>query len=446
MRIVVAGAGQVGRYLAEMLSKEKHDLVVIDIDGESLKDTDNQLDVLTVFGSATSLKVLNNAKIEAADLFLAVTHSEEINLMASIFAKSKGAKRTIARVNNPEYLYPDNKKYFLSLGIDSLISPEKLASREIVELLKHTGTTELFDFSGGMLSLFVIKLDENAPIINKTLIEAGKESSSFDYRAVAIGRDSKTIIPRGDDKFMVNDLVYVITNQVGISKLLAYAGKKSIEINNVMILGGSRIGFKTARDLEGHFKVKLIEKSKDKCNELVEDLEKTLVIHGDGTDFNLLMEEGLNKMDAFIAVTGNSETNILSCLLAKKLGVKKTIAEIENIEYIDLSEKIGIDTIINKKLIAASHIYGYTLDAEVACLKCLTGVDAEVFEFVVKQNSKVTNGALKEIDFPKGAIIGGVVRGKSSFIAKGDTQIKENDKVVVFTLPQEVHKVEKFFK
>ncbi|MBU0764369.1 MAG: Trk system potassium transporter TrkA, partial [Bacteroidetes bacterium] len=304
MRIIVAGAGEVGTHLARMLSKEKHDLVVIDIDGESLRKADSWLDVMTVYGSAASFSVLENAGVKNADLFLAVTHSETINLLAANFAKAMGAKKTIARIDTVEYLFPEHKKYFRGLGIDLVICPEKLASKEIVGLLKQTGTTEVFDFSDGMLSLFVIKLENSAPIINKSLTEAAKINRSFNYRAVAIYRDGKTIIPRGDDMFLVNDLVYVITNTTGINNLLAYAGKKQFDISNVMILGGSRIGKKTAKELEGHLKVKLIEKDKQKCTELAEFLEKTLVINGDGTNINLLIEEGLKKMDAFIAVTG----------------------------------------------------------------------------------------------------------------------------------------------
>lgn len=445
MKIIVAGAGEVGTHLAKMLSNEAHDLVMIDVDFEMLRNSESHLDILTLTGSATSFTVLENAGVDEADLFLAVTQSEEINILASVFAKGLGAKRTIARVDKSEYLSEENKKYFRSIGVDNIICPEKLAANEVVGLLKQTGTTEIFEFSGGSLSLFVIRLDKDAPIVNKTLSEAATLNKTFDYRAVAITRNAKTIIPRGNDVFKLDDTVYVITNQSGIEPLLAYAGKQNFEITNVMILGGSRIGRKTAKAVQGHLKVKLIDKNKQKCDELADFLDKTLVINGDGTDIEILLEEGLKKMDAFVAVTGNSETNILSCLLAKQMGVRKTIAEIENIDYIDLAEQIGIDTIINKKLIAASHIYGYTMQADVACLKCLTGADAEVFEFIVRPDALVTKKLLKDIDFPKGAIIGGIVRGEQGFIAKGDTQISEGDKVVVFSLPNAIHKIEKYF-
>lgn len=445
MRIIIAGAGEVGQHIAKMLSKGKHNIIVIDSDKENLKNVDSHFDLLTINGSASSISVLKEAKIKSADLFIAVTNFEDVNIVSAILAKKLGAKKTIARIDNKEHLLLTNRQHFTDLGIDLLICPEKLAAKEIVGLLKQTGTTEIFEFSDKKLLLFVIKLDENATVINKTLVESAKIDKTFNYRAVAITRNTQTIIPRGDDKFLINDLIYVITNKAGIKSLLKYTGKKRFHIHNIMIIGGSRIGRRTAKDLEYHFNIKLIEINKDKSPLLADFLEKTLVITGDGSNIDLLVEEGIKKMDAFIAVTGNSETNILSCLLAKKLGVKKTIAEIENIDYIDLAENIGIDTIINKKLITASHIFGFTMNAEVSSLKCLTGADAEVLEFVVHQNAKITKKTLKFMDFPEDAIIGGVVRGNNSFIAKGDTLIEAQDKVVVFALPSAIHKVEKFF-
>ncbi len=445
MKIIIAGAGEVGQHIAKMLSKENHNIIVIDTDKENLKNVDSHFDLLTVNGSASSISVLKEAKIKSADLFIAVTNFEDVNIVSAILAKKFGAKKTIARIDKKEHLLLTNRQHFTDLGIDLLICPEELAAKEIVGLLKQTGTTEIFEFSDKKLLLFVIKLDENASIINKTLVEAAKIDKTFNYRAVAITRNTQTIIPRGDDKFLINDLIYVITNKAGIKSLLKYSGKKRFHIHNIMIIGGSRIGRRTAKDLEYHFNIKLIEINKDKSPLLADFLEKTLVITGDGSNIDLLTEEGIKNMDAFIAVTGNSETNILTCLLAKKLGVKKTIAEIENIDYIDLAENIGIDTIINKKLITASHIFQFTMKAEVSSLKCLTGADAEVLEFVVHKNSKITKKTLKFMDFPEDAIIGGVVRGNNSYIAKGDTLIEEQDKVVVFALPSAIRKVEKFF-
>lgn len=445
MRIIVAGAGEVGSYLAKMLSNENHDIVVIDPDEEKLKLISSYGDVMTVQGSAASPNILIEADVKRSDLFIGVTRTEEMNILSSILSKNMGVKTTIARIENEEYLLHHNKEAFVKMGVDSLIFPEKLAAMEVIGLLKQTGTTQVHDFSGGKLSLFVIKLDKHAPIINKTLIEATAMQKGFDFRAVAIARNGKTIIPRGSDLFMENDLIYVITNQSGITKLLQYSGKKPFHVKDIMILGGSRICRRIAKELENHLNIKLIDFDREKCICLADNLKNSLVIHGDGRDIDLLIEEGIKDMDAFIAVTGNSETNILSCLHAKKLGVKKTISEIENIDYIKLAENIGIDTVINKKFISASHIFSFTLKAKVASVKFIAGGDAEVLEFVVKEGSPVTQNNLKNLTFPKNTIVGGVVRGKSCFIAKGDSLIKANDKVVVFALPESISMVEKLF-
>ena len=445
MKIIIAGAGEVGTHLAKMLSSELHDIIIIDNNEENVKGIDSNLDILTITGSATSFEILKEANIKKADLLIAVTHSEETNIACAILAKKLGARQTIARVDNPEYIRPVNKNHFTDLGIDYLIYPERIAAKEITGMVSQTGTSEIVDFTGGKLSLYVLKLEENAPVIGKTLTEVTDSIDEFDFRAVAITRNGHTIIPRGLDRFQINDLVYVVTNKAGISNVLKYSGKKKREVKNVMILGGSRIGKRTAQSLENRMNVKLIEKDKAECTLLADELNNTLVINGDGRDVEMLKEEGLSKMDTFIAVTGSSEVNLLSCLLAKKMGVKKTIAEIENIDYINVAESMGIDTIINKKLVTASRIFKFTMSAEVSTMKCLTGSDAEVLEFRVRANSKITKNRLKDLNFPKEAIVGGIIRGNNSFIAMGNTRIQADDRVVVFAMPSAVKKVETFF-
>ncbi|MDA3779934.1 MAG: Trk system potassium transporter TrkA [Bacteroidales bacterium] len=445
MKILVAGAGEVGTHLAKMLSNEFHDIVIIDPESENLVGINGNIDLMSIVGSASSFEVLQRAKIKKADLFIAVTRSEETNITASIIAKKLGAKKTIARVDNLEYTLPENRTHFKNLGIDTLIYPERIAAREIVTLLGHAHTSEIYNFSGGKLSLYVLKLDKNAPIINRKLKDITLEKNDFEYRVVAISRNNKTIIPRGDDSFLVDDLIYVITNKAGINDVMRYTGKKKLDIKNVMILGGSRIGKRIALSLESRVNIKLIEKDKEKSEKLANELSNTLVINGDGRDVDMLIDEGLPKMDTFIAVTGNSEVNILSCMLAKKMGVKKTIGEIENMDYINLADNMGIDTIINKKLITASRIFKYTIGAEVTSVKCLTGSSAEIFEFIAKSESKIINKALRDISFPKDALVGGVIRNNNSIIAKGNTIIIPNDHVVVFALPSAVKKLEKLF-
>lgn len=445
MHIVIAGAGEVGTHLAKMLSSEEHDLVVIDNDLDRLKAVSSALDVLTIEGNANSISHLKEAKIQKADLFIGVTYSEDVNINSAILSKRLGAKKTIARIDNQEYLLPANKEIFENLGVDYMIYPEKIAAREIVGLLSETGSTEVVEFSGGKLHMYVIRLDEDAPIINKSLRELTPGDNKLEYRAVAITRQGHTIVPAGDDRFEPGDLVYVISSKTGLKELYKYSGKKQFEVRDIMILGGSRIGRKTADSLGNQHYVKLIEKDRQKSYKLSNILNNTLVINGDGTDMELLRQEGLDKMDAFIAVTGNSETNILSCLLAKHMGVKRTIAEVENMDYIHLAENIGVDTIINKKLITASRIFRFTMSEEVSSIKCLTGTEAEVMEFQVKPNASATKGTLAEIEFPREAIVGGVIRGKNAFIAHGDTLIKPYDRVVVFALPGVIHTIGKFF-
>jgi trk system potassium uptake protein TrkA len=445
MRIVIAGAGEVGTHLAKMLSSENHDIILIDTEENRLKPIDTSFDVLTIVGSATSISILQEVLQKKTDLFIAVTHGEDTNITASILAKRLGALKTIARIDNIDYLEHSTLEFFKSLGIDSLIYPELIAAREVLSLLHETGTTEFMEFCGGKLAMFVQKLDENAPIINKSLIEIAMSSSTDKYRAVAIKRNEKTIIPRGDERFQLGDLVFVISTNEGIDEMMASSGKENFEAKSIMILGGSRIGKHVALYMQKNCEVKLIDLNPERCEELSEILEDTLIINGDCRNVDLLEQEGIGKMDAFVAVTGNSETNILSCLLAKKLGVKRTIAEVENMEYINLAENTGIDTIINKKISAASRIFRHTTNPNVTQVKYMTGTEAEVIEFNVPAGSKITRGTLRSLEFPKDAIVGGGTRDGVPYIATGDTMISANDKVVVFTLPSAYEKLSKYF-
>jgi trk system potassium uptake protein TrkA len=446
MKIVIAGAGAVGIHLAKMLSNQDHDIILLDRNEEKLKEIDSHLDLLTIVGSSSSLKDLKEAQVKKADLFIAVTQSEEINITSTILAKKLGALRTIARIDNQEYLIPENKDYLKSLGIDELIYPERLASKEVISYLSRSGTRQLYEFSDGKLILYGIKISSKSVIMDKTMVEVAEMTGDLDFRAVAIKRGDITIIPRGHNRFSRGDLVFVISKPEEMEKVMLLTGKEKYEIKNAMILGGSRIGQKTALELGRKMNLKLLEIDKDKSLKLADRLQDTLVINGDGRDKELLKEEGIHKMDAFVAVTGNSETNILACLLAKKMGVKRTIAEVENIDYIDLADNIGVGTMINKKLLAASYIYRFTMDADVQHCKWLTVSDAEVVELVVKPNSKITKGLVKDLDFPEDANIGGIIRGEEALIVNGETQILPDDKVVVFTLPTAIKKVEKFFK
>jgi trk system potassium uptake protein len=445
MRIIIAGAGEVGTHLAKMLSNENHEIIIIEPEEDRIKPIETSMDVLTYHGSATSVKILQEIMQKKTDLFIAVTHSEDTNIVSSILAKRFGAKKTIARIDNLDFLEHSTLEFFKATGIDSLIYPELIAAREVLGLLQETGTTEYMEFSGGKLSMFVQKLDENAPIINKSLQEISISHKTDKYRAVAIKRNEKTIIPRGNEQFKEGDMVFVISTREGIDEMMKTSGKESYEAKSIMILGGSRIGKHVALYMQKNCEVKLIDSDSERCEMLAEILENTLIINGDCRNIELLEQEGISKMDAFIAVTGNSETNILSCLLAKKMGVKKTIAEVENMEYIHLAENSGIDTIINKKISAASRIFRHTTSLNVTQVKYMAGTEAEIIEFNVPVNAKITRGTLRSLDFPKDAIVGGGTRDGEPFIATGDTIINANDKVVVFTLPSAYEKLSKFF-
>ncbi len=445
MKIIIAGDGEVGHYLAQALSKGDHLITMLTRDEDLLQSIEAHEDVLAVEGDSTSISVLKSANIKKTDLLISVLHDEKINIITALLGKKLGAKKVVARVNNMEYLSNQNQAMFYDMGIDALVCPEDIAAKEVIDLLKQTAATEIFDFSEGKLSLFMIKLDENATVVNKTLNEIANEYPDLHFRAVALHRDGETIIPKGDDIFRAKDMSYVITKPEGLDALLKLGGKKKIDIRNVMIIGGGRVGRTVARILEHKMNIKILEKDKNKAFQLTNLLDTALVINGDARNIQTLEDEDIVGMDAFVALTNNSETNILSCLHARKFGVKRTIALVENIDYIDLAQNVGIDTIVCKKLSTASNIIRYTIAAEVTSIKCLSGINAEVLEFVAKPHSPVTKKPIRDLNFPKGAIIGGIVRGKDSYIAVGDFLIRENDKVVVFSLPQAIHKAGDFF-
>ncbi|RLD38849.1 MAG: Trk system potassium transporter TrkA [Bacteroidetes bacterium] len=445
MNIIIAGDGEVGSHLAKLLADENHNITVVDPHSKMLEMIGSHTDVLTIEGDSTSIEILEEAEVNKADLLIAVLHNENINLVTCILGKKLGAKKTIARISNNENLEEKNTSLFKDLGVDQMVFPERIAADEIVTLLKQTAATEIFDFSDGKLQLFLIKLEKYAYVVNKTLNQIAQEYPKLNFRAVSIHRNGKTIIPNGDTYFRENDLAYVITKPEGIEMLLQLGGKQPFKIKDIMIIGGGRVGKKAALSLENDMHIKLMEKDPIRAEQLTSVLNNTLIINGDTRDINNLEDEGIRDMDAVIALTNSSETNILTCLHARKLGVKRTIALIENIEYIDIAQNIGIDTIINKKLITASYINRHTMRANVTNVKCLSGINADAIELIAMHNSTVTKKPIRKLKMPEGAIIGGIVRGDESFIAIGDFQIKENDKVVVFSMPYALHKVNKLF-
>lgn len=448
MKIIIAGAGDVGFHLAELLSHENQDIVLIDTNQEVLDYAATHLDVLTLRGDSTSIDILQQSEASRAHLVLAVTTSEKTNLVTAILAKKMGARQTIARVDNQEYLAPDQQETFRELGIDSLISPQDLAAEEIMRLLRQCSFTDIFDFEDGKLSVVGVTIDDYSPLVNKMVREINLNSTPDDayLRPIAIMRAHRTLIPEGDTVLRRNDHIYFITKKDKIDGLSETIGKKKIKVRNVMILGGNPMDLTTAKRLEEEYSVTLIEKNKDRCKELSEQLNNTLIINGDAGNFDLLEEEGLNNMDAFLALTPNSETNIIASLTAKNHGVYKTIALVENKEYTHISQNIGVDTLINKKLIAANNIFRFVRKGRIEAITSLHGVEAEIIEFVVHKSNRLTKKPLKSLHFPRTAMVGGVIRGEDSLIPDGSFQLQVEDKVIVFALPEAINKVEKIFR
>lgn len=442
MNILIAGDGEVGFNLARILSEvEDHNIMVVDPHKELLQLLESNTDLLTITGDSCSVSVLEKANIRNTDLLISVLHEEKVNLLTCIIGKKLGAKKTIARVNSTELNREDRRSFFQGLGVDKFVCPEQIASTEIVNLLRTTGATEVFNFGENLLQLLLIRIGVEAKIAGKTFSQIAKEYPRLEFRAVAVHRNGNTIIPKGEDVLLQGDLAYMIAKPNDVDELFAITGKEDKTINSVMIVGAGRIGKKTALRIERNMKVKMIEKDLERCQEAAVELSNTLIINGDATDINILRNEGIERTDAFIALTDNTETNILACLYAKKTGVHTTIALVENIDYIDIAQTVAIDTIINKKLITASYIARFTLNAEIESSKVLSGVDAEVLEFVVKKDAGVTKKLIKKLSLPEGSIIGGIIRGKESFIAIGDFKIEEGDRVVVFAEPYAVRKL-----
>ena len=445
MKIIIAGAGNVGTHLAKLLSRERQDIILMDDDEEKLSTLSNNFDLMTVTASPSSISGLKEVGVKEADLFIAVTPDESRNMTACMLAHNLGALKTVARIDNYEYLLPKNKEFFQKLGVDSLIYPEMLAAKEIVSSMRMSWVRQWWEFCGGALILIGAKMREKAEILDIPLHQLG--NPNIPYHVVAIKRGTDTIIPRGDDTIKLNDIVYFTTTRKYIPYIRKIAGKEDYaDVRNVMIMGGSRIAVRTAQYVPDYMQVKIVDNDLNRCNRLTELLDdRTMIINGDGCDMDLLIEEGLKNTEAFVALTGNSETNILACLAAKRMGVNKTVAEVENIDYIGMAESLDIGTVINKKMISASHIYQMMLDADVSNVKCLTFANADVAEFTVKADSKITKHLIKDLGLPKGTTIGGMIRNGEGILVTGDTLVRAGDHVVVFCLSMMIKKIEKYF-
>jgi trk system potassium uptake protein TrkA len=446
MKILIAGAGEVGIHLATMLSKEQHDIILMDPDVSTHSLGYYSMEILPYEGNPTSLSDLEDAGIRKIDLFIAVTPEETTNITACMLATKLGAKTALARINNYEYLLPKNKEYFKSIGISSMIYPEMLAAKEIVSAVKLPWTRQSWELLGGALSLVGVKIRENAAIVNMRLMDLLHNKENKIYHIVVIKRGDETIIPSGADKILAGDIVFFTSAKQNIDEIRKQTGKEATDVKNIIIMGGGRIAIRTSQYLPGNINIKIIESSKNKSVKISEIVpENVTIIYGDGRDTELLMHEGIQNSQAFIALSENSETNILACLAAKRFGVAKTIAQVENIDYISLAEKLDIGSVVNKKLIAVSYIYQYLLNADVTTVKCLTFANADVAELTARPSSRITKRKIKELNIPKDMNLGGLVRDNQLIMIDGDTQIQANDHVVVFYLESALHKLERYF-
>lgn len=445
MRIVIAGAGAVGTHLAKMLSVESENVVLLDESEEKLVKMESLFDLKAIVGDPTKISALQNAGVDDADLFVAVTPDESRNITACVLAHYLGAKKTIARIDNYEYLLPKNKEHFRSLGVDSLIYPEQLAAEEIATSIKYSWMRQMLEFGDGALVMLGIKMRSNATILDIPFKELSRD---IPYHIVAIQRGDETIIPRGNDVIKAEDLVCFMTTRDQIPYIRSICGKEEFtEVKSIIMMGGSRIAVRTTRLIPDSISIKIIESDLKRCHKLLELVdERVMIINGDARDPELLRSEGIDNTDAFIALSDNSESNILACVAAKRAGVYRTVSEVENIDYISMAESMDIGSVINKKKLAASTIFQMMLKTDVLSVKCLTFIQAVVAEFPVNENTYITKKPVKDLGLPSGANIGGLIRNGEGMHVTGNTMIQPGDHVVVFCREHVLKKLEKFFR
>jgi trk system potassium uptake protein TrkA len=445
VRIAIVGAGQVGFNLARRLSGENHQIILIDSEREKARRAQEVLDISATHGSGSSISTLVEAGVNGADMLLAVTDSDEVNIVSCLLADRLKVKTKIARVRDEQMASSESVAHWQKLGIDLMINPEQLTAQRIVKLIHQANATDLIDFFDGRIQILGMHLYEQIGFLGKPLKEITQRPEAPTYRTVAIRRRGQTIIPTGDDVLLPGDQIYVIAETGVIPQVMEMAGLKPLQVHNVMILGGGRVGLQAARLLEKDFNVKIIESRHGKSVQIARELDSSLVIHGDGTEVDLLAQEGITDMDAFVAATGDDETNIIATLVVKHLKVRRTIALVNNTDYVPITPTIGLDTTVSTQLIAVGAILRYIRRGEILSVETLQGVEAEAIELVPKKNSKITRKPLKDIRFPKGAIVGAVMHEDRVFVPVGDSMIEHGDKTVVFALPSAVCKVEAYF-
>ncbi|MCQ2161068.1 MAG: Trk system potassium transporter TrkA [Bacteroidales bacterium] len=451
MRIVIEGAGEIGSHLAKMLSREDNEITVIDTDSQRLARLTGGADVAVVQGHPSSIQTMKAAGVPTADLFIAVNPfvPQDVNIVSAILAYKLGARKVSARVDDEEFLEPENKVMFKELGLDLMFFPERIAAEEIADQLKYTASSESMNFANGKLGIAVFKIDNDSPLLDMTVKEFAETAGENElFRIIAITRNDETIIPKYNTRFKYCDMVFTISRREGSEMLMRRLGKNNITVRRLMIVGGSVMAEQVAKSLaNSNVSIKIIENDRARCLELRERLDDSVaIVCGDGRNTDLLVEELITEYDAFAALTGSDETNVLACAAAKRFGVDLTIADVEHKEYIHLAEEIGVDTVINKKLLTAGKIFKFTLSGKARSIRYMSGTNAEILEYIVAPGSAITKGRLMDIGFPAGAVIGGVIRGSEAFIAVGSTRIEKYDRVVVFAMPETAREVDRFFK
>ncbi|MCM1475116.1 MAG: Trk system potassium transporter TrkA [Muribaculaceae bacterium] len=441
MKIIIAGAGEVGTHLAKMLSNEDQDIILLDSDQTRLDIIDANYNLMTWNGSTSSFQTLRDVGVAESDLYIAVTPYETRNICACAIAKRLGAKKTVARIDNYEFLREQNTKVLKELGADYLIYPENLAAEEINIALSHNWTRYWGELHGGALLLIGVKIHKESQLVDLHL----KDLPNHDFHIAAIKRDSQTIIPTGNDEIRQDDIVYFITTPEFVSEVRELCGKKEREIKKALVIGGSRIAIRFAKQFHDKYLIKIIDNDRDNCERMATELPDCEIIYGDGRDIEVLRENNIYQFDAFLALTDSSETNILCCLTAKEFGVPKTIADVENLQFLSQAENLNIGTTINKKLLASSRIFKLLLVADESNTKFLSLADAEVAEMPVAPKSKITRAPVKDLKLPYGMTLAAMVRGDECMLVSGNTHIQAGDFVVVFCLSGIFHKVEKWF-
>ena len=444
MKIIVVGAGKVGFVLTHMLSLEDHDVVVIEKKEERIATVDERLDVEAVLGSCTSTAVLKEAGIEEADMLLAVTERDELNIVACFIAKSFGVKTTVARVRSPEFVDIDQETTKKALGIDLIINPERVAAHQIAKTVDYPDALNVEFYGDGRVVLLEFRIGETSSVANRQLKDIKTDHS---YLIVGIVRDGNMIIPGGEDYIKENDFLFLITTVNKMDEVEQTFGQSRKKAQNIIIVGGDTISYYLASELEAKgLNIKIFEEDFEQCKILSERLNDALIIHGDATDLQLLRDENVEESDLFAAITDDDHFNVLSAVLAKQLGAPRTVAQLKMSDYIPLVEKIGIDQSISPRILAAGAIMKYVRLSNIVSVTLIGDANAQVLEIEAPQKSHHINVPLMELEFPKNAILGTIIRGDDIIIPKGSDVILPGDRMIIFTLPEASRAAEKFFQ